>query len=291
MTAARRLLEGTYEAFNARDVDRALSTMHPDVDWPNGMDGGRVQGHDAVREYWTRQWRSVDPHVTPVRFVAEDGCIVVDVWQVIWDRAGKLVREEMVQHVYRLEDGRVRSMEIRKLPRRTIIRPEPPEDVLAINRLHEEAFPTRAEARLVDALRASRRLVVSLVAEEAGEIVGHVALSPVSAGASRGGLGLAPLAVASGCRRRGVGDALVRGGLDASRRAGCAFVVVLGEPAYYERFGFTVASGWGLVDQYGAGSAFQVLELRPGGVPRGAGLVRYAEEFALLSARPEDDAP
>jgi len=113
MTAARRLLEGTYEAFNARDVDRALSTMHPDVDWPNGMDGGRVQGHDAVREYWTRQWRSVDPHVTPVRFVAEDGRIVVDVWQVIWDRAGKLVREEMVQHVYRLEDGRVRSMEIR----------------------------------------------------------------------------------------------------------------------------------------------------------------------------------
>jgi hypothetical protein len=93
--------------------------MHPDVDWPNGMDGGRVQGHDAVREYWTRQWRSVDPHVTPVRFVAEDGRIVVDVRQVIRDRAGKLVREEMVQHVYRLEDGRVRSMEIRKLPRRT----------------------------------------------------------------------------------------------------------------------------------------------------------------------------
>ena len=291
MTAARRLLEGTYEAFNARDVDRALSSMHPDVDWPNGMDGGRVQGHDAVREYWTRQWRSVDPHVTPVRFVAEDGCIVVDVRQVIRDRAGKLVREEMVQHVYRLEDGRVRSMEIRKLPRRTIIRPERPEDVLAIHHLHEEAFPTSVEARLVDALRASRRLLVSLVAEEAGEIVGHVALSPVSAGASRGGLGLAPLAVASGCRRRGVAARLVRAGLDASRRAGSAFVVVLGEPAYYERFGFTAASGWGLLDEYGAGPAFQVLELRPGGVPRGAGLVRYVDEFALLSARPEGDAP
>src|SRR5262245_64120316 len=78
MAATRRLLEGTYEAFNARDVDRALSTMHSDVDWPNGMDGGRVHGHDAVREYWTRQWRSIDPHVTPVRFVAEDGgCIAV----------------------------------------------------------------------------------------------------------------------------------------------------------------------------------------------------------------------
>jgi predicted N-acetyltransferase YhbS/nuclear transport factor 2 (NTF2) superfamily protein len=292
MTITRRLLEGTYEAFNARDVDRALATMHPDVDWPNGMDGGRVHGHDAVREYWTRQWRSIDAHVTPVRFVAEDGGrIVVDVRQVIRDRAGSLVRDEMVQHVYRLGEGLVRSLEIRKLPGRTIIRPERPEDVLAIHRLHEEAFPTPAEARLVDALRASRRLVVSLVAEEAGEIVGHVALSPVRAGASPGGLGLAPLAVASGCRCRGVGGALVRAGLDASRRTGSAFVVVLGEPVYYERFGFTVASGWGLLDEYGAGPAFQVLELRPGAVPRGAGRVRYAEEFALLNARPDDDAP
>jgi predicted N-acetyltransferase YhbS len=292
MTAARRLLAGTYEAFNARDVDRALSTMHPDVDWPNGMDGGRVRGHDALREYWTRQWRSIDPHVTPVRFVAEDGGrIMIDAWQVIRDRAGNLVRDEMVQHVYRLEDGRVRSMEIRKLPGRTIIRPERAQDVLAIHRLHEEAFPTPGEARLVDALRASRRLVVSLVAEQEGEIVGHVALSPVSAGARPGGLGLAPLAVASGCRRRGVGGRLIRAALDASRRAGSAFVVVLGEPAYYERFGFTGASGWGLLDEYGAGPAFQVLELRPGGVPRGAGLVRYVDEFALLSARPEGDAP
>lgn len=266
--------------------------MHPDVDWPNGMDGGRVHGHDAVREYWTRQWRSIDPHVTPVRFVAEDGgLIVVDVRQVIRDLAGNLVRDEMVQHVYRVEDGLVRSMEIRKLPRRTIIRPERPEDGLAIHCLHEEAFPTPAEAGLVDRLRAGGRLVVSLVAEEGGEIVGHVALSPVSAGSSPGGLGLAPLAVASGCRRRGVGGMLVRAGLDASRRAGSAFVVVVGEPAYYERFGFTAASGWGLLDEYGAGAAFQVLGLRPGDVPRGAGLVRYAEEFALLGARPEDDVP
>ena len=292
MTAAQRLLEGTYEAFNTRDVDRALSTMHPDVDWPNGMEGGRVHGHDAVREYWTRQWRSIDPHVTPVCFVAEDGGrIVVDVRQVIRDRAGNLVRDEMVQHVYRLEEGVVRSMEIRTLPGRTIVRPERPEDVLAIHRLHEEAFPTPAEACLVDALRASRRLVISLVAEEEGEIVGHLALSPVSAGDTPGGLGLAPLAVASGWRRRGVGGALVRAGLDASRHAGSAFVVVLGEPAYYGRFGFTVASSWGLWDQYGGGPAFQVLELRPGGVPRGAGLVQYAEEFALLGARPEDDVP
>jgi predicted N-acetyltransferase YhbS len=292
MATTRRLLERTYQAFNARDIDRALATMHPDVDWPNGMEGGRVHGRAAVREYWTRQWRSIDPHVEPVRFAADEGGrTVVDVRQVVRDRAGTLVADEMVQHVYRVEDGLVRSMEIRKLPGRTIIRPERAADVLAIRRLHEEAFPTPAEARLVDGLRGSGRLVVSFVAEESSEIVGHVAFSPVSAGASSEGLGLAPLAVASGCRRRGVGSALVRGGLDASRRAGFGFVVVLGEPAYYERFGFAPASGWGLLDEYGGGAIFQALELGPGAIPRGAGRVRYCEEFALLDVQPKTDVP
>ncbi len=292
MVTTRRLLDLTYQAFNARDIDRALATMHPDVDWPNGMEGGRVHGHAAVREYWTRQWRSIDPHVEPVRFAADEGGrTVVDVRQVVRDRAGNLVADEMVQHVYRVEDDLVRSMEIRKLPGRRIIRRERPADVLAIRRLHEVAFPTPAEARLVDGLRRSGRLVVSLVAEESSEIVGHVAFSPVSAGASSEGLGLAPLAVASGRRRRGVGSALVRGGLDAGRRAGFGFVVVLGEPAYYERFGFAAARGWGLLDEYGGGAAFQALELRPGAIPRGSGAVRYGDEFALLDPRPKVDVP
>lgn len=84
---------------------------------------------------------------------------------------------------------------------------------------------------------------------------------------------------------------MVRGGLDASRRAGFGFVVVLGEPAYYARFGFAAASGWGLLDEYGGGAAFQALELRPGAIPRGAGPVRYGAEFALLDARPTADVP
>ena len=292
MVTVRHLLECTYEAFNARDIDRALSTVHPDVDWPNGMEGGRVHGRAAVREYWTRQWCSIDPHVEPVRFaVDEGGQMVVDVRQVIRDRAGSLVSDEMVQHIYRVEDGLVRSMEIRKLPGCTIVRRERPADVSAIRGLHEEAFPTPAEARLVDVLRGSGQLVVSLVAEESREIVGHVALSPVSAGASSEGLGLAPLAVARGRRRRGVGSALVRGGLDAGSRAGFGFVVVLGAPAYYGRVGFAAASGWGLLVDYGGGPAFQALELRPGGIPRGSGLVRYGEEFSLLGARPKIDVP
>ena len=124
------LLERTYAAFNARDIDGALAAMHPDVDWPNGMEGGRVHGHRAVREYWTRQWGLIDPRVEPRGFATEaDGRIAVDVRQVVRDRAGVLLKDQMVQHVYRLEDGLVRAMEIpaaepRAHPRITSTRPE-----------------------------------------------------------------------------------------------------------------------------------------------------------------------
>jgi len=61
MPTDRELLISTYEAFNARDVDAVLAVMHPDVDWPNGWEGGRVYVHQGVRDYWTRQWRVIDP--------------------------------------------------------------------------------------------------------------------------------------------------------------------------------------------------------------------------------------
>jgi hypothetical protein len=113
--AERRLLEKSYEAFNARDIDAALAAMHVDVDWPNGMEGGYVHGHSGVRDYWTRQWGLIDPHVEPLRFETdEDGRIVVDVRQVVRDRTGNTIADERVQHVYLIEDGLVRTMEIRK---------------------------------------------------------------------------------------------------------------------------------------------------------------------------------
>jgi ketosteroid isomerase-like protein len=113
----RELLRYAYAAFNARNVDAALATMHPDVDWPNGMEGGRVIGHEAVRQYWTRQWTLVDPHVEPVGFApTDDGRMAVDVRQVVRDREGTLLVDQRVQHVYRIQDGRVRSMEIVETP-------------------------------------------------------------------------------------------------------------------------------------------------------------------------------
>jgi hypothetical protein len=110
-----KLLRDAYAAFNARNIDGALATMHPDVAWPNGMEGGYVHGHDAVRAYWSRQWGMIDPHVEPRRFsTAGPGRIVVDVHQVVRDRAGAIVTEQMVQHAYVIEDGLIKRMEIRK---------------------------------------------------------------------------------------------------------------------------------------------------------------------------------
>lgn len=100
------------------------------------------------------------------------------------------------------------------------------------------------ERRIVDALRADGRLSVSLVAVRDGRLVGHVAFSPVAIGAGgEGWHGLAPLAVWPGCQRQGIGAALVRAGLNALRRAGARGCVVLGEPAYYARFGFGFGFG------------------------------------------------
>jgi ketosteroid isomerase-like protein len=110
----RRQLERAYAAFNARDIDGALASMHADVEWPNGWEGGVVRGHAAVRHYWTRQWEVIDPTVEPVAFGAdEDGRIVVEVRQIVRDREGRLLSDGVVQHVYRIENGLVRSMEIR----------------------------------------------------------------------------------------------------------------------------------------------------------------------------------
>jgi SnoaL-like domain len=114
LSGGTELLKRAYAAFNARDIDAALATMQPGVVWPNGMEGGTVIGHDGVRGYWTRQWRSLDPHVDPISFASEgEGKIRVNVHQVVHDIAGKLLVDRMVEHVYTLAHGLIRSMEIR----------------------------------------------------------------------------------------------------------------------------------------------------------------------------------
>lgn len=163
-----------------------------------------------------------------------------------------------------------------------VIRPERSADGPAIFAVHAGSFPTDGEARLVDLLRAARRLTVSLVADVGGTIVGHVAFSPVTSATGVVGAGLAPVAVLGTHRRRGIAAELVRAGLRSCLESGIGWVVVLGEPAYYARFGFLPASELGLSDEFGGGSAFQAIELVAGAMPARGGVVRYAPEFASL---------
>lgn len=113
--ASTEVLKKAYAAFNARDLEAALATMVPDVEWPNGMEGGTVHGHGGVREYWTRQWKAIDPHVDPIGFEDdESGRIVVSVHQVVKELTGKLLFDRMVEHIYSLKDGLITRMEIRE---------------------------------------------------------------------------------------------------------------------------------------------------------------------------------
>jgi ketosteroid isomerase-like protein len=112
---AELLLRRLYAAFEGRDLEAALATMHPEVNWPNGWEGGWVEGREGVRQYWERQWAAIDPHVEPRAFRMEsDGRITVSVQQIVRERSGKVLADEMVEHIYLLQDGLIRRMEIRK---------------------------------------------------------------------------------------------------------------------------------------------------------------------------------
>lgn len=165
------------------------------------------------------------------------------------------------------------------------VRREQAGDAAAIHEVLVAAFPTDVEARLVDSLRDNGRLVVSLVAVLGTAVVGHVAFSPVHVfGAPRAtGLGLAPIAVLPEFQRRGIGARLMDAGVDECARVDAGFVVVLGEPAYYQHFGFERADRRGLGNEYGATDAFMVLELVPDALDGVRGIVRYGDEFAAAA--------
>jgi hypothetical protein len=102
-----------YEAFNARDIEAVLARLHPDVEWPNAWEGGRLHGRAAVRDYWSRQWAEIDPTVDPTAITAlGDGSFAVDVRQVVRDRDGNLLAETDVRHVYAFRDGLVVRMDV-----------------------------------------------------------------------------------------------------------------------------------------------------------------------------------
>ncbi|WP_152046875.1 nuclear transport factor 2 family protein [Aureimonas psammosilenae] len=111
-------LRRLYERFNAKDIPGVLAMLTDDVAWANGMDGGHVHGHDGIRDYWTRQWSLVDPHVEPVGFSeADDGAVLVEVRQTIRDGDGNRVqvdglKDKMVGHLFHFTDGKVARFDI-----------------------------------------------------------------------------------------------------------------------------------------------------------------------------------
>lgn len=115
-----KLLERLYDRFNARDIDAVLTVLTDDVAWANGMDGGHVHGHDGLREYWTRQWSTVSPHVEPASFHrSADGSVVAEVIQSVRDLAGNPLqgqthglKDKTVWHVFHLRGGKVARFDI-----------------------------------------------------------------------------------------------------------------------------------------------------------------------------------
>jgi ketosteroid isomerase-like protein len=114
MLDTEETLRSAYRAFNARDIDAAIELMHPEVDWPNAWEGGRVVGREAVRDYWSRQFAAISSNVEPERFTEEpDRSIMVDVHQVVHDaHTGELISDSRVRHRYRVENGLVAKMDV-----------------------------------------------------------------------------------------------------------------------------------------------------------------------------------
>jgi putative acetyltransferase len=167
------------------------------------------------------------------------------------------------------------------------IREEGPGDVPAIRRVNEEAFGQPQEARLVAELRANEGVLLSLVALVDDQVAGHILYSPVRLGegdAEVRGAGLGPMAVLPAFQGMGVGSKLVTEGNERLRRAGCAFIVVLGHPRYYRRFGFVPASRHGVRCQWDVpDEAFMLLVLDPAKFTPDPGVARYRDEFLTVA--------
>jgi putative acetyltransferase len=163
-----------------------------------------------------------------------------------------------------------------------IIRPESTADQDAIRHVNRLAFGQDEEARLVDALREGGFVRVSLVTEQAGEVVGHILFSDLPIITEAGtvqALALAPMAVLPGLKNQGIGSALVQKGLEACRQRGHRVVVVLGHAHFYPRFGFSPKLTANLDSPFSGGDSFMALELVPGALDGVVGRVQYPPPF------------
>ncbi|MGW8190277.1 GNAT family N-acetyltransferase [Sphingomonas hankookensis] len=166
----------------------------------------------------------------------------------------------------------------------SIIRAATGADAPAVDSLLRACFPRDAEARLVQQLAINGDLVLVLVAEDAGVVVGMIAASRMQVTADTreiAAVALAPLAVARAARGQGVGEALVAAAIAHLRSAGVELAFVLGDPAYYGRFGFEAATARGFDSPY-AGEHFMGIRLNDGPCVHTPGAAAHARAFAAL---------
>lgn len=164
------------------------------------------------------------------------------------------------------------------------IRPEQPEDILAIRNVNDRAFGQPNEGAVIDELRGTCEGLLSLVAVVEGQVVGHILFSPARLEAEDGGelpgMGLAPVAVLPEWQLKGIGSELIKAGLAAIRQTPCPFVIVLGHANYYPRFGFEPASKHGIRCQWDVpDEAFMILVMDPDAMRGASGLARYRPEW------------
>ncbi len=116
MMQPRDLIRTAYAGFNARDIPAVLATFHPQVRWAKAWEGDYATGHDEVRAYWLRQWQDLNPQVEPTGLRERaDGRLEVAVHQVVHDMQGQLVFEGPVKHIYTLQDGLLKQMDIEQV--------------------------------------------------------------------------------------------------------------------------------------------------------------------------------
>ncbi|HQU83341.1 MAG TPA: nuclear transport factor 2 family protein [Pyrinomonadaceae bacterium] len=113
MNKNREFLQNLYDAFNRREIETIITKMHPNVKWANGLEGGFVHGRDAVREYWTNQFKAIQPELETLNFETdEEERNIVTVHQIVKDLDGKVLADMTVNQIFTIEDGLIILYEI-----------------------------------------------------------------------------------------------------------------------------------------------------------------------------------
>ena len=114
-TEYQDIIKKAYNAFNQRNIDEALSTMQPTVQWSKAWEGGYISGHDEIKKYWTRQWKEINPTVEPIGFnERQNGSLEVEVHQNVKELNGTLLFDGTVKHIYTFQEGLIKTMDIEK---------------------------------------------------------------------------------------------------------------------------------------------------------------------------------